>query len=108
MSLFQHALTTSALLTETRSLHPHTHETLQMDSQSLLLLRNDPDYCPLLGLMLNPKHLSYSTPSLLLLCMFILPKSCFFFQIALIISSAVVSPAGTFCYVILWIVHSSK
>lgn len=70
-----------------------------MDSQSLLLLRNDPDYSPLLGLMLSPKHLSYSTPSLLLLCMFILPESCFSFKISLIISSAVASPAGTLlCY----------
>lgn len=79
-----------------------------MDNQSLLLLRNDTDYSPLLGLMLNPKHLSYSTPSLLLLRLFILPKSCFFFKIILQLSSAVASPAGTFCYVILRIVRSPK
>lgn len=61
-SFFQHAssmlISTSVLPTEMCSLNPHTHETLQMDSHSLLLLRNDPDYSPLLGLMLNPKHLS--------------------------------------------------
>lgn len=79
-----------------------------MDNQSLLLLRNDPDYSPLLALILNPKHLSYSTPSLLLLCLFILPKSCFFFQVIIQLSSTVASPAGAFCYVTLRTVHSPK
>lgn len=92
-SSFQPSPGTSALLTATGSLRPPL-PTLQMDSQSLPLLRNEPDYSPLLGLVLNPKHLSYFTPSLLLLCVLVLPQSCFFFAISFIISSAAASPAG--------------
>lgn len=56
-----------------------THPWGAPDGQSVTPTSQDPD-CPLLlSLMLNPKHLSYSTTSLLLLRLFILPKSCFFF-----------------------------
>lgn len=44
--------------------------------------------------MLNPKHLSYFTPSLPLPSVLLLPQSCFSFSLSFIICSAAASPAG--------------